>query len=79
MKQVIQIHPVDDFKQRSLGVLNDPAQRKNFRGAMDFLQSKRMGQFPDKEELESLRELGAAIRRYSLASGLPCSNSWNGI
>ncbi len=67
MKQVIQIHPVDDFKQRSLGVLNDPAQRKNFRGAMDFLQSKRMGQFPDKEELESLRELGAAIRRYSLA------------
>ena len=68
MKQVIQIHPVDDFKQRSLGVLNDPAQRKNFRGAMDFLQSKRMGQFPDKEELESLRELGAAIRRYSLAN-----------
>ncbi len=67
MKQVIQIHPVDDFKQRSLGVLNDPAQRKNFRGAMDFLQSKRKGQFPDKEERESLRELGAAIRRYSLA------------
>ena len=67
MKQVIQIHPVDDFKQRSLGVLNDPAQRKNFRGAMDFLQSKRKDQFSDKEELESLRELGAAIRRYSLA------------
>ena len=67
MKQVIQIHPVDDFKQRSLEVLKDPAQRKNFRGAMDFLQSKRKGQFPDKEELESLRELGAAIRRYSLA------------
>jgi len=67
MKQVIQIHPVDDFKQRSLGVLNDPAQRKNFRGAMDFLQSKRKGQFPDPDERESLRELGAAIRRYSLA------------
>jgi L-lactate dehydrogenase complex protein LldF len=67
MKQVIQIHPVDDFKQRSLEVLKDPAQRKNFRGAMDFLQSKRKGQFPDPEERESLRELGAAIRRYSLA------------
>ena len=67
MKQVIQIHPVDDFKQRSLEVLKDPAQRKNFRGAMDFLQSKRQGQFPDPEERESLRELGAAIRRYSLA------------
>ena len=67
MNPVIPIHPVDDFKQRSRNVLNDPAQRTNFRGAMDFLQAKRRGQFPDQEELESLRELGAAIRRYSLA------------
>ena len=67
MNPVIPIHPVDDFKQRSRSVLNDPAQRTNFRGAMDFLQAKRRGQFPDQEELESLRELGAAIRRYSLA------------
>ena len=67
MKQVIAIHPVDDFKQRSLAVLKDPAQRKNFLSAMDFLQSKRKGQFPDPQERESLRELGAAIRRYSLA------------
>ena len=67
MKTVIPIHPMEDFKQRSREVLNDPAQRKNFRGAMDFLQAKRRGQFPDREELESLRELGASIRRYSLA------------
>ena len=67
MNPVIPIHPVDDFKQRSRSVLNDPAQRTNFRGARDFLQAKRRGQFPDQEELESLRELGAAIRRYSLA------------
>ena len=67
MNPVIPIHPVDDFKQRSRSVLNDPAQRTNFRGAMDFLQAKRRGQFPVQEELESLRELGAAIRRYSLA------------
>ena len=67
MNPVIPIHPVDDFKERSRSVLNDPAQRTNFRGAMDFLQAKRRAQFPDQEELESLRELGAAIRRYSLA------------
>jgi L-lactate dehydrogenase complex protein LldF len=67
MSQVIPIHPMDDFKERSRVVLNDPGQRKNFRGAMDYLQSKRRAQFPDTEELEGLRELGSAIRRYSLA------------
>jgi L-lactate dehydrogenase complex protein LldF len=67
MNPVIPIHPMDDFKARSRSVLNDPAQRKNFRGAMDFLQAKRRGQFPDLQELEGLRDLGAAIRRYSLA------------
>ena len=67
MSQVIKIHPMEDFKDRSRSVLNDPAQQKNFRGAMDFLQAKRRSQFPDQEELEGLRELGAAIRRYSLA------------
>ena len=34
---------------------------------MDFLQAKRRAQFPDAAELEGLRDLGAAIRRYSLA------------
>jgi len=67
MSKVIQIHPSDDFKERSRSVLNDPGQRKNFRGAMDFLQAKRRSQFPDQEELADLRELGASIRRYSLA------------
>ena len=67
MSQVINIHPMDDFKARSRDVLNNPGQRKNFRGAMDFLQAKRRAQFPDAQELEGLRELGASIRRYSLA------------
>ncbi|MBC7917663.1 MAG: lactate utilization protein, partial [Rhodoferax sp.] len=67
MSRVIAIHPADDFKERSREVLNDPGQRKNFRGAMDFLQAKRRTQFPDQEELAGLRELGASIRRYSLA------------
>ena len=67
MSRVIPIHAMEDFKARSRAALNDPAQRKNFRGAMDFLQAKRRGQFPDALELEGLRELGASIRRYSLS------------
>ncbi len=67
MSQVISFHPAEAFRERSRSALNDPGQRKNFRGAMDFLQAKRRSQFPDHEELQSLRELGAQIRRYSLA------------
>lgn len=67
MNQPIQIHPAKAFKERSLAALNDPAQRKNFRGAMDFLQTKRRAQFPDPEDLSKLRDLGEAIRRDSLA------------
>jgi L-lactate dehydrogenase complex protein LldF len=67
MSKVIPIHAMEDFKERSRHVLNNPSQRKNFRGAMDFLQAKRKSQFPDQEEREGLRELGSAIRSYSLA------------
>lgn len=67
MNQVVKIHPMEDFKERTRGVLNNPGQRKNFRGAMDFLQAKRRAQFPDQDELQGLRDLGSAIRRYSLA------------
>jgi L-lactate dehydrogenase complex protein LldF len=67
MSKVITIQPTKDFKARSKAVLDNAGQRKNFRGAMDFLQAKRRAQFGDQEELQSLRELGASIRRYSLA------------
>ena len=67
MNQVISIHPTEDFKQRSRSVLNNPGQRQNFRGAMDYLQGKRRAQFPDDEELQGLRNLGSQIRRHSLA------------
>lgn len=70
MSKVIQIHPAKDFKARSKEVLDNPGQRKNFRGAMDFLQAKRRSQFTDQDELQGLRDLGASIRRYSL-SNLP--------
>ena len=68
MSQVIKIHPMEDFKERSRGVLNDPGQRKNFRGAMDFLQAKRRSQFPDQDELQGLRELGVVVLTDEVAS-----------
>jgi L-lactate dehydrogenase complex protein LldF len=67
MSPVTFIRPAGEFEERSRAAVNDPAQRKNFRGAMDFLQAKRRAQFPDRDELASLRDLGEAIRRYSLA------------
>ncbi len=67
MSQTVHFHPAGGFRERSLAAVNDSAQRQNFRGAMDFLQAKRRAQFPDADELAGLRELGAAIRRYSLA------------
>ena len=68
MSKVVQIHPAKDFKARSKLVLDNVGQRNNFRGAMDFLQAKRRAQFSDDDELQGLRELGASIRRYSLAN-----------
>jgi len=68
MSKVIPIQPTEDFKARARGVLDDPAQRRNFRGAMDYLQAKRRAQFPDDAELQGLRDLGEQIRRHSLAN-----------
>ena len=60
--------PATEFTARARHAVNDLDQRKNFRGAMDFLQAKRRAQFPDPAELEGLRDLGQAIRQYSLAN-----------
>ena len=68
MNQPITFHAAEAFKGRSLAALNDPAQRKNFRGAMDFLQAKRRAQFGDPDELATLRDLGESIRRHALAN-----------
>ncbi len=56
-----------DFKTRARAALDDPALRKSFRGAMDFLQGKRATQFPDDDELQQLRDLGEAVRQHALA------------
>jgi len=67
MNQPVIFHTPESFKDRSTSAVKNPAQRKNFRGAMDFLQGKRRAQFPEQEELSGLRDIGEAIRKYSLA------------
>ena len=67
MTQPLHFHPSEGFAARARAATADPALRKGFRGAMDFLQTKRQAQFTDAAELSDLRDLGAAIRRYSLS------------
>jgi L-lactate dehydrogenase complex protein LldF len=57
-----------DFRARVHDALEDPKLRSSFRGAMDFLQAKRINQFKDADELEQLRDLGEAIRQHALAN-----------
>ncbi len=58
--------PSEGFRARAKAVVDNPFLRQSFRGAMDFLIDKRINQFPDPEELESLRMLGEHIRQYNL-------------
>lgn len=58
----------ENFHQRAKTALDDPKLRASFRGAMDFLQTKRTSQFPDTEELERLRDIGEAVRKHALAN-----------
>jgi len=59
--------PSADFRTRARHALDDPQLRQSFRGAMDFLQTKRLAQFPEADELEQLRDLGEAVRQHALA------------
>jgi len=59
--------PAAEFKGRIQRALDDPQIRANFRRAMDGLMAKRAAMFPDADELEQLRDLGAAVRRNALA------------
>lgn len=62
------LHFEPDFKSRAHDALADPKLRKSFRGAMDFLQNKRLAMFPDDAELQALRDLGEAVRKHALAN-----------
>ena len=65
--QTLHFKPAEGFRARSRAVVDNPVLRQSFRGAMDFLTAKRAAQFPDPEELETLRTLGERIRQYNLA------------
>ena len=67
MSHPVAARPAEGFAQRSRAATGDAKLRRGFRGAMDFLQAKRLSQFPDPGELSALRDLGEAIRKYSLA------------
>ncbi len=66
--QTVHFHPAEGFAERSRAAVNDAHLRRSFRGAMDFLQAKRLSQFPDADELSALRDLGKAIRLHALAN-----------
>ncbi len=55
------------LRARMHDAVNDAHLRQSFRGAMDFLMAKRAAQFPDQDELDSLRALSEGIRQYSLS------------
>ena len=59
--QTVHFLPSKDFRQRTQATVDNPKLRKSFRGAMDFLMSKRAVQFPDPEAFESMRDTGEAI------------------
>jgi len=65
-QHTLHFKPAEGFRGRAKDVVDNPFLRQSFRGAMDFLTSKRAAQFPDQEELESLRNLGEQIRQYNL-------------
>ena len=52
MSQPLHFHPSEGFAARAEAATADPALRRGFRGAMDFLQAKRSAQFPDADELQ---------------------------
>ncbi|MBL8490547.1 MAG: lactate utilization protein, partial [Rhodocyclaceae bacterium] len=56
-----------NFHRDARAVVGNPVLRAGFRGAMDFLMAKRAAQFPDEAALGDLRNIGEAVRRYSLS------------
>ena len=63
------LHFVDPrhFKSNSRDAVADSDLRRSFRSAMDFLQARRAVHFGATAEFERLREIGEAIRQYSLS------------
>jgi L-lactate dehydrogenase complex protein LldF len=59
--------PINDFfKERIDKALGDAELRANFRGAMEFLTTRRAAILPNREDFEALRSRGQQIRNNSL-------------
>lgn len=54
------------FKPQAKDALENPVIRKNFRGAMDFLQNKRAAVFPDHDDFKSLQHTAEQIKKSAL-------------
>jgi L-lactate dehydrogenase complex protein LldF len=54
------------FKAQAKDALANPVIRKNFRGAMDFLQKKRAGVFPDHDDFKQLQHIAEQIKKSAL-------------
>ncbi len=57
-----------EFRERAASALGRDRVRRNIRRAMDGLIAKRRAAFPDRAELEQLRDQGRAIRDHALAN-----------
>ncbi|WP_119153097.1 LutB/LldF family L-lactate oxidation iron-sulfur protein [Caldimonas tepidiphila] len=67
MSQTMHFVDPKQFKARSAEATSDAHLRKSFRGAMDFLMTRRAAHFPVRADFEALRDLGESIRKYSLS------------
>lgn len=56
----------DKFKAQAKAALANPTIRKNFRGAMDFLQKKRTTVFPDQDDFKVLQATAEEIKKSAL-------------
>lgn len=54
------------FKAQAKAALANPVIRKNFRGAMDFLQKKRSAVFPDQDDFKTLQATAEQIKKSAL-------------
>ncbi len=57
----------ENFKAQAREALANPVIRKNFRGAMDFLQKKRANLFPQLDDFKNLQARGEAIKKAALS------------
>jgi L-lactate dehydrogenase complex protein LldF len=63
------------FRARAKDVVENPFLRQSFRGAMDFLITKRAAQFPDRKNWKACARWASRSASTTWASCPTCSNS----